>query len=204
MQPRKSILIRTYLVFMGLVVFCAVILGKAIYIQLAEGALWKTVHERDHVRFETIEADRGTIYSEDGQVLSTSIPEFDVYIDFRANGLRENNSYLFNHYADSLAIGLANLFGDKPASEYKKELYLNFKQPNNRYVLLKRKISFQQHALLQTLPLVKLGKQKSGFISVVRTKRMYPFRTLANRTIGIARDSNKVGLERTYDSFLSG
>jgi len=38
----------------------------------------------------------------------------------------------------------------------------------------------------------------------VRMKRLYPFRLMANRTIGIARDSNKVGLERQYDKYLSG
>jgi len=203
MQQKKSILVRTYLVFVGLALFCMAILGKAIYIQLAEGALWQSVNTRDHIRFENVEADRGTIYSEDGQVLSTSVPEFDVYIDFMANGLRERNGWLFTTYADSLAIGLAKIFGDKTAAAYKKELYAGFKKKQS-YVLFKRKISFKAHEQLQALPLVKLGRNKSGFISVVRTKRLYPFRTLANRTIGIARDSNKVGLERAYDGYLSG
>jgi cell division protein FtsI (penicillin-binding protein 3) len=36
-----------------------------------------------------LDADRGTIYSEDGQMLSTSIPTFDIYMDFDADGLRE-------------------------------------------------------------------------------------------------------------------
>lgn len=156
-----------------------------------------------HIRYEEIEAERGTIYSEDGQVLSTSVPEFDVYIDFMADGLRDRNGLMFNTYVDSLAIGLAGILKDKSIAGYKAALKEGYRK-KERYALLKRKISFDDYEALHKLPLVKLGRNKSGFISVVRMKRLYPFRSLANRTIGIARDSNKVGLERKYDSYLSG
>ena len=36
-----------------------------------------------------IDAERGSIFSEDGNMLSTSIPVFDIYVDFGADGLRE-------------------------------------------------------------------------------------------------------------------
>ena len=48
-----------------------------------------------HIRYEEIEAERGTIYSEDGQMLSTSVPEFDIYVDFMADGLRDRDGLLF-------------------------------------------------------------------------------------------------------------
>ena len=47
-----------------------------------------------HQRFVSLEAERGTIYSEDGQMLSTSIPTFDIYIDFNADGLTEKKGIL--------------------------------------------------------------------------------------------------------------
>jgi cell division protein FtsI (penicillin-binding protein 3) len=37
-----------------------------------------------------------------------------------------------------------------------------------------------------------------------KTIRLNPYQMLAFRTIGLARDSNKVGLEMTYDSLLKG
>ncbi|MGL1687294.1 hypothetical protein ACSTI5_00205, partial [Vibrio parahaemolyticus] len=37
-----------------------------------------------------------------------------------------------------------------------------------------------------------------------KTVRLNPYQMLAFRTIGLARDSNKVGLEMTYDSVLKG
>ncbi|MES2646761.1 MAG: penicillin-binding protein [Bacteroidota bacterium] len=203
MELKKDILIRTYMVFIIMAVFCLVILGKAIYIQTAEGKYWISMADSAHIRYEEIEAERGTIYSEDGQMLSTSVPEFDIYIDFMADGLRDRNGLLFQKNIDSLSIGLAKLFKDKNAAAYKKELKQGYRE-RSRYTLFKRKISFADYEAMKLLPLLKHGRNKSGFMAVVRMKRLYPFRLFANRTIGIARDSNKVGLEKKYDKYLNG
>lgn len=203
MDLKKDILVRTYMVFIIMVVFCLVILGKAIYIQAVEGKYWISMADSAHIRYEEIEAERGTIYSEDGQMLSTSVPEFDIYIDYQADGLRDRDGLLFKQNIDALAAGLSRLFKDKSADQYKKELKAGYRE-KDRYALFKRKISFGDYEQLKTLPLVKLGRNKSGFMPVVRMKRLYPFRLMANRTIGIARDSNKVGLEKKYDQYLSG
>lgn len=203
MQVRQSILVRTYIVFIGLVLFCAVILGKVLYIQLVEGADWIAKANKERLRMEEIEAERGTIFSEDGAVLSTSVPEFDIYVDFRAEGMQEENGKVFAKYIDSVANGLAKLFKDRPASAYKAALKQGFKR-KDRYALLKRKVSYRDYQAMKKLPWINRGRNTSGFIAEVRMKRLYPFRQLANRTIGIARDSNKVGLERQYDHYLSG
>ncbi|WP_457825364.1 hypothetical protein, partial [Staphylococcus aureus] len=62
-----------------------------------------------HQRIDEIEAERGTIYSEDGQMLSTSIPQFDIYIDFRVAALREKNGARFRENVDSLSYYLSQL-----------------------------------------------------------------------------------------------
>lgn len=203
MQLKKDILVRTYLVFILMGLFCIAIIAKVIYIQRAEGNYWIAMADSAHIRYEEVEAERGTIYSEDGQMLSTSVPEFDIFIDFQAEGLRDRRGLLFNRYLDSLSHGLANLFNDKSAATYQRELKAGYRS-KSRYALFKRKISFPEYEALQKLPLVRLGRNKSGFIYVVRMKRLYPFRVMANRTIGIARESNKVGLEKKYDKYLSG
>ncbi|WP_416439157.1 penicillin-binding protein [Phnomibacter sp. MR] len=203
METKKEILTRTYIVFLVLVGVCLFVLVKVAYIQLAQGKYWRSMADSAHIRFESIAAERGTIYSESGEVLSTSVPEFDIYIDFQADGLIEKEGQLYHQYADSLSIGLAKLFKDRTVKEYKKLLDKGFRS-KDRFVLLKRKISFADYEDLKQLPLVKLGKNKSGFIAVVRMKRLYPYKLLANRTIGIARENNKVGLEKKYDQFLGG
>ena len=52
--------------------------------QQGQGKYWRSLNESLHQKTDTIIAERGTIFSEDGKMLSTSIPEFDVYIDFAA------------------------------------------------------------------------------------------------------------------------
>jgi cell division protein FtsI (penicillin-binding protein 3) len=193
-----------YLCFLGIVVFSLLILGRAIYIQQVQGDYWVSVSDSLRQKFVETEAERGTIFSEDGNMLSTSIPYFDIYIDFGADGLREKDGKRFKDNLDSLSLSLAGFFKDKSFKEYKKELQKGYRQ-KDRYYLLKKNLSFEQYKVLRQFPLVRLGRNKSGFIANVRPKRLNPFGLLANRTIGLARENaQNVGLERTYDSLLKG
>src|SRR4030095_10384155 len=73
------------------------------------------------------------------------------------------------------------------------------------YYLLKRKVSFEEYTQLRRFPLVRLGKNTSGFIAEVRNVRLNPYQLLAYRTIGLDRqNAQKVGLEQTYDTLLKG
>jgi cell division protein FtsI (penicillin-binding protein 3) len=138
-------------------------------------------------------------------MLSTSVPIFDIYVDFAADGLREKEGKRFKDNIDSLSICLANLFKDKTSEAYKQQLQLAYKN-KDRYYLLKRKISFAEFRQFRNFPLIRLGRNKSGFIVDPRDKRINPYVLLANRTIGLSRDDStkNVGLERTYDSLLKG
>jgi cell division protein FtsI (penicillin-binding protein 3) len=181
-----------------------VVLGRAFYIQHVQGHYWRSMSDSLHQKFVELDAERGTIYSEDGQMLSTSIPFFDIYIDFAAEGLRDKNGKRFRENLDSFSTALSHFFNDKTISEYKKALRQAYNE-KNRYYLLKKGLSFEQYKTFREFPLVKLGRNKSGVIAEVKTKRLNPFGLLAKRTIGLARENaQNVGLERTYDSLLKG
>lgn len=205
MEIKRDILWRVYLCFIGMILLGIVVIGRAFYIQKIEGKFWKSMGDSLHLRYLPIQAERGTIYSEDGNMLSTSVPVFNVFIDFGAEGLREKNGKRFKDNIDSLSICLAILFNDKTAAAYKKQLQLAYKN-RDRYYTLKKKISFSQYKILRDFPLVKQGRNKSGFIIEPKDKRINPYVLFANRTIGLSReDSTKnVGLERTYDALLRG
>ncbi len=212
MEVKRDILWRVYLAFILIVVFSIAILGRAFYIQQFQGKHWIAEANQQMERFVETDAERGTIYSEDGAMLSTSIPYFDIYIDFAAEGLRDKNGKRFKENIDSLSMGLADLFRDMTTQEYKTTLQNGYRK-KNRYYLLKKNISFQQYKTLRSLPLVRQGKDKSGFIAEVKDKRLNPFVLLANRTIGLSREyvdsdgkvkNTNVGLEKTYDSLLRG
>ncbi|GAB4094463.1 penicillin-binding protein [Flaviaesturariibacter terrae] len=210
MEIKKDILWRVYLSFIGIVLLGIVVMGRAFYIQHVEGDHWRALSDSLHQKYVALDAERGTIYSEDGQMLSTSIPYFDVYVDFGAEGLREKNGKRFKAHLDSFATALSNFFRDstgapeKTVGEYKKELKAAYNQ-GNRYYPLHKNLSFDQYKTFRSFPLVRLGRNKSGIIVETNTRRLNPFGLLARRTIGLAREKKlSVGLERTYDSLLSG
>lgn len=165
-----------------------------------------------HQRIEPLDAERGTIYSEDGQMLSTSIPTFDIYMDMEADGLREKKGKRFKENIDSFSISLSRYFGDRTAAEYRHDLESAYRK-NDRYYLIRKKLSFEDYKAFREFPLARFGRNKSGVIVEVNSKRLTPFQLLANRTLGLSRDyvaSNgkikkmNVGLEKSYDSSLTG
>jgi cell division protein FtsI (penicillin-binding protein 3) len=204
LEVKRDILWRVYLCFIGIGLLCFFVLCKAFYIQRFQGNYWRKLSDSVHQKYVELDADRGTIFSDDGSVLSTSVPYFDIYIDFGADGLREKDGKKFKENVDSLSLCLAGLFNDQTAVAYKRELLQGYKT-NDRFFALQQNISFEQYKALRNFPLVRLGRNRSGFIVKANAKRLNPFGLLANRTIGLAREnSQNVGLERTYDTALKG
>jgi cell division protein FtsI (penicillin-binding protein 3) len=203
MDVKRDILWRVYLSFILIIIVCLAILGKAFYIQKVQGAYWRSLSDSLHQRIVSIPAERGTIYSDDGQMLSTNMPKFDMLIDFRVEPLHENKGKLFRENIDSLCDSLAYLFKDKLAVEYKRELTNAYNGNVSNYEF-KKKIDYHQLLALNKFPLFKLGRYKSGLIAIEKNTRLNPYGNLGYRTIGLYRAENKVGLESSYDSILSG
>ncbi|MFM7671674.1 MAG: penicillin-binding protein [Bacteroidota bacterium] len=209
---KRDILARVYLSFIGIALLGFLVLGRAVYIQRAEGRHWIAVSDSVRQKFVALEAQRGTIYTENGEMLSTSIPTFDIYMDFQAEGLREKKGKIFHEKIDSFARALSTYFGDRPAADYS----LGFKtayRKGDRYYSLKKKLSFDQYKAFRKFPLANQPKNKSGIKVVVNSKRLVPYGILASRTIGLSREHAQsggkvkkmnVGLEKSYDSLLSG
>lgn len=204
MEIKRDILWRVYLSFIGIVLLSLVVLGRAFYIQQVQGSYWRGMSDSLHQKFIEMDAERGTIYTEDGEMLSTSIPYFDVYMDFGAEGLRDKNGQRFKENLDSFALSLAAHFGDKSSSDYKRDLKRAYNE-GNRYYPLRKNMSFDDYKSFRTFPLARLGRNRSGVIVETNTKRLNPYGLLAKRTIGLARqNAQNVGLERTYDTLLKG
>jgi cell division protein FtsI (penicillin-binding protein 3) len=203
MDVKRDILWRVYLSYVLIVIVCVAILGRAFYIQQVEGKYWRNLSDSLHQRIVEIPAARGTIYSEDGQMLSTNMPRFDIYIDFRVEPLHEKSGKIFRENIDSLSISLATLFKDKSAEGYKNELTKAFEVREGNYEL-RKKIDYREYLTLIKFPMFRLGRYKSGLIAQEKNFRLNPYENIGYRTIGLARDENKVGLEKSYDTVLNG
>ncbi|MCU0320463.1 MAG: transpeptidase family protein [Flavobacteriales bacterium] len=197
----KQLRARANIIYLLMVVFAAAIAVKLFTIQLLEGDKWRAKAEQVSTTYRTVQPDRGHIYSEDGRLLATSVPEYDVRMDMAADALTDE---LFNAHVDSLAWHLAQLFGDRTAADYERDLQ-QARARRERYHLVKRKADHTQVQQLRTFPLYRLGRYKSGLVTEKRTVRVRPFGRLAARTVGyVLRDSNMVGLEAGYDKWLKG
>ncbi|MBT6815219.1 MAG: transpeptidase family protein [Flavobacteriales bacterium] len=152
-------------------------------------------------KFEILDAKRGSILSEDGRILSVYMPVYDVRLD-----LVTIDSVLFEKEIENLSKQLHQLFKDRSASKYEKDLLDN---KDERYFLLKRDVSYMQLHKMKTFPIFNQGKNKGGFIPEIKSARIYPFGSLAKVTIGrvyIEDDSiiPKNGIEFAFNQYLQG
>ena len=200
MENKKDILSRTYLVYIFLCVFAISIFYKMCIIQFKEGAEWKAKAEAFNTQVHEIQAVRGNIFDINGNLLATSLPYYEVAVDINAPSIDKK---LFEAKVDSLGTMIADLFKDKSAKQYIK-LLRKARKSGDRYVVLKRNVPFKDLQTLKTFPIFKKGK-RGGLVTLQTNKRERPFKMLAARTIGMAREGVKpVGLEGAYDTLLKG
>jgi cell division protein FtsI (penicillin-binding protein 3) len=196
----NAINIKTNLTFIVFLLISLAIVYKIYVIQFKEGDYWRKRSKEITTKLVEIEASRGNIYDQNYNLLATSLPFYDIGIDVNVPGLDDKT---FNQKKDSLAMMLNKLFPEKSKKEYLTMLN-KARQENDRYILIKRKASYQELQLVKKLPILRNGK-KGGLVVLQNDKRILPFKYLAQRTIGMAREGIKpVGLEGAYDSILKG
>lgn len=203
MSMKKDILWRVALVYFGVLLFGLIIIGKLLYIQLAEGSMWQERAGRMTIRDITIEPNRGDIYASGNRLLATSMPHYEIRMDLRAAGLTDK---LFNDNLDSLSLELARMFRDKSAASYRAEL-IKARQDWKRFHLIQRRVSFDQLKELKEFPLFRLGQNTGGLVVIQDNQRIQPHGNLASRTIGYTtkgESGNVVGIEGAYDHRLRG
>ena len=199
MDIKNEVLVRIYIVLFGLVIPISIILiYRTMQIGILEGDRWRIEGEKKKVAYRNVESERGNIMAEDGSLLATSIPFFDIYFDAVTPNDKD-----FNHNVDSLAKALSNFVGEFTAPEYRDEL-IKWREEKKQYVSIVRDISYAQKQRMATFPLFNLGKYKGGFIAEKKSKRKRPFGLLSMRTVGYVRGERKVGLEGKFDEVLGG
>lgn len=181
-------------------VFALGILYRISVIQFAEGQLWREKAEAFTTKLEDMEAVRGNIFDANGALLATSLPYYEVAVDINAPSITDK---FYKANRDSLALCLSQLFHDRGPREY-LQILNKARKDNDRYVLLKRNVSYKDLQTLKTFPIFRKGK-RGGLVTLQTNRRERPFQMLAGRTIGMARLGIKpVGLEGAFDSVLMG
>ena len=155
MNIRTDILLRVYLSFGLIVLFAIAVLVKLFHLQYLEGAEWRAMADSLSTRYVDVEAVRGNIYSNDGSLLATSVPEYDLRMDLLAPGIEVDD--VFYSKVDSLAAQLSTFFKDKSSAQYSR-LLKQARKDGNRYYLLKRDVGHQELKEIKHFPIFNLGK----------------------------------------------
>ena len=200
-NKKREILLRAYLGFAFIFLLGLAIIGRAFYIQTYQGKYYRSLADSLTIFPKTILAERGNIYSEDGRLLATTLPTFDIRIDFKTTYLHKE---VFLENVDGVSMPLAQMFPEKNATQYKNDLVRERKK-KSRYYLLKRNVTYNQLNEMKLWPMLREGQYKSGMIALQEDKRLNPFVQLAKRSIGSINDNGGVfGIEKQFDSILKG
>jgi len=202
MNIRANILLRVYLAFGLIVLFALAVLLRLGDVQFIQGEKWRAKADSLSTKEFEIEAARGNIYSNDGSLLATSVPEYELRMDMIAGGIEKDE--LFYAKVDSLAMKLSAFFKNKSASEYARFLK-KARQEKSRSLLIKKNVSYQDLKIVKQFPLFNIGRH-GGLIATQKNKRILPFKDLAKRTIGYVNENvkNVVGLEGAYGDYING
>ena len=206
MPNQKNIMIRFSFIILIMVLVGIAIICKAGVIIFAERQYWKDVADRFVKENVTVRPTRGNIISSDGQLMASSLPEYKIYMDFKAGG--EVKDSLLMLYMDSICDGLHQIFPDKSKGEFKSHILKGRKKGSRNYLLYPKRISYIQYKEAKRLPVFNLNKYRGGFHEQAFNQRKKPFGSLAMRTLGDmyadVEQGAKNGLELSYDSILKG
>ncbi|RZA03644.1 MAG: PASTA domain-containing protein [Sphingobacteriaceae bacterium] len=203
MGIRTNILLRVYIAFGLILLFAAAVVIQLYRVQVVQGKKWKEMAATLSTKFENIEATRGNIYSVDGSLLATSVPEYELRMDMLAGGIVKDS--VFYTKVDSLAESLSLLYPDRSKREFLRMLR-EARKDSSRYQLIRRRVTHTELKKIKKFPIFKLGKYKGGLIVLQQNKRILPFKSLAARTIGYKNENvkNPVGLEGAFADYING
>jgi cell division protein FtsI (penicillin-binding protein 3) len=198
----KYISYRTYLVAFFIFLMAIAIAVKLTNIQWVDGDHYRKLAKERTVKNFVIPANKGNIYSADGSLLATSIPNYAIRFDAVAPKTEafEKNVKLLS---DSLAMVLK-----KSSSTIQNELR-RARAHKNRYFLVAQGLSYTEYMKIKGFPLFNLGAYKGGIIIEQKTIREHPIGHIAERSIGYERKmpegySDGKGIEWAYREYLNG
>lgn len=197
---------RYFFVVLMLTLAGLAVLVKAGVIMFAERQYWKDVADRFVREGVTLKPNRGNILSADGKLMASSLPEYRIYMDFKAGG-HDKDTMLMNHLTE-ICRGMHRILPDRSEAWFRTNLLKGRRAGSRNYLLYPGRISYTQYKQVKRLPVFCLNKYKGGFHELAYNQRKKPFGSLAERTLGDvyadAAQGARSGLELAFDSLLKG
>jgi cell division protein FtsI (penicillin-binding protein 3) len=204
---KNEVLYRVYLVAFGVLAVAFLIFGKLFTLTVTEAPKWQAKADSLYVKWVDAPSQRGNILADDGSLLATSLPFFDIHWDAKAIGLTDE---IFNQQAvDSLAWLLATYVDQQYTPGAYRDWLVSLRNAppetrNIRYVPIAKDLPYAKALLVKEFPIFREGR-RGGFILEQKNRRERPFKILAQRTIGYNREGAlPVGLEGSFNGVLEG
>lgn len=182
------------------------VVTKSFYIMTAKREYWLKVAERQKKDSVTVKPNRGNILSCTGQLMASSLPEFKVFMDFKALKIANNDS-LWDAKQDSICLCLHKIFPERSIEEFKRNLIEGRAKESRHWPVYEKRVDYNTFTEIKAIPVFRLKSNKGGFHWEEFNARTRTYGSLAGRTIGAmfgAKDTARFGLELSYDSILRG
>ncbi len=209
MDIRKAIISRLALVYFIMFLLGVAVVFKLVAVQNIKTDKWKKIADNLSANTLIIEANRGNICADDGNVLATSVPGYFVRIDLVAPGVRQ----VYNEQSDSLAFYISKMFPGSSKSAWKKKLDNGYKKKDRGFLITPRKIDYNELQEVKNFPIIKRGRYRGGRIIEQENTRILPLGILASRMVGtlnrgayggVHGNIGYTGLEGAYELYLKG
>jgi cell division protein FtsI (penicillin-binding protein 3) len=197
----KNILNRLYFIAGGMFLFALLIAIKLADIQFVQGDKYRELAQKNTTKNFTIPANRGNVYSDDGSLLASSVPKYDIRFDAVTVSSED-----FKENLVPLSKELGAMFGKSPS--YYQNVLRKARANKNRYLLIAKNLGYTDYIRVKKMPLFRKGPYKGGVIVEQKTVREHPMGKIGARLVGDEDRENPgyyaVGLEGAFHEELSG
>ncbi|MFA8450829.1 MAG: penicillin-binding protein [Bacteroidales bacterium] len=199
MSKKHVSLNKVYIVYGFVLLFGLAIVFRILFVQVTEGDTLRAKAKECQVKTFSLEASRGNILASDGTLMSVSVPRYNIFVDLFCPKKK-----LYKKKRDSLALCLSQLYSNRSKS-YFLRMFRRALADSNRYLVLKKNVSYMEMKKIKSFPILRKGKYKGGLIVKKKNSRIRPYQNLALRTIGYYRqDTIAVGIEGAFSKYLRG
>jgi len=182
-------------------IFAILIAVKLINIQFVDGDKYRELALKNTTRNFEIPASRGNVYADDGSLLATSVPKYDIRFDAVTVSL-EN----FKEFVPQLSKELSEMFGK--STSYYQNVLRKARASKNRYLFIAKNLGYSDYIKVKSFPLFRMGPNRGGIIVEQRTVREHPLGKIAERMVGNEQKNKPgyyaVGLEGAFHEYLQG
>ncbi len=182
-------------------IFAIAVAVKLVNIQFVQGEKYRDLAQKNTTKNFVIPANRGNIYADDGSLLATSVPKYEIRFDAVTVSAED-----FKEQLVPLSKALSNMFG-KPVSYYQKR-FRTARANKNRYLLVAKNLGYSDYIKVKGFPLFDKGPYRGGFIMDQSTVREHPMGKIGERLIGSQKKNSpgvyEVGFEGAFNEYLQG